>query len=287
MTRILKAVLAPTSAASAAALDELWTTLPDEPALCWYPSAGNCFRDLLVWRHYAGLRSLPEPDLFIHTDYVADVDLSVGRNDGRTEIEVIANHELAVDDSIEYRVDPDHVSLPGLALERPEARLLQVRAWTASVGEIIRPVLFFRFENFNWFRSFVLQGGLAISHLFKLREGCGFGGNRTSIANLYPWLRQAGVRYVVADQEVHIDQHLIDRLRARHATRPALPFRLQALGELGRLSDLDVMAWRLAPAVAREDWLEAVYCQLTEGSVWSNPTVSPGSGQPWHAPGLP
>ena len=47
------------------ALNDLWDSIPHNPSIAWYPSAGLDFRDLVELSNY-------EPDLFIHTDYKPD-----------------------------------------------------------------------------------------------------------------------------------------------------------------------------------------------------------------------
>lgn len=75
--------------------------------------------------------------------------------------------------------------------------------------------MFFHFENYNWFEQFVLRGDLKISHMFKLCEGCGFGGNRKSISSMYGLLGYMGCKYLLADQEIHFDEEMAEKLLRR------------------------------------------------------------------------
>jgi len=247
---------------------DLWKRLPASPAVCWYPSSGNCFRDLLIWRHCPALASVPEPDLFVHTDYVNDGRLLAGWQDNRTRIDILEDEELCFDRPVGYRVDPEFASLSGLAGESPRVRLLQVRVRCRSTGEHHHPVVYFHFENFNWFREVVLGFDVKITHLFKLREGCGFGGCRTSVSNLYPLLWQIGCRYLVADQEVHLQRSLLSRLLRLHGGDESIAFMLQHLGFLETLSGLDVHAWQLRAAPARTGWMERMFEAVTSDSPW-------------------
>lgn len=251
------------------ALDALWSSLPDRPNICWYPSAGNCFRDLLIWNHYSALDEVPEPDLYIHTDYGRPGRIPEDYDDGRTCITPLARFRLDVTPEIDYEVDPAYASHAGRSAEHPIVELLHVRAESNTVGKIEKPVLYFHFENFNWFEQFVLQRGLSLTHLFKLREGCGFGGARTSVSNLYPFLAQIGCRWLVADQEIHIDRHIMERYLNQYASNGPEPFIVERKGGLGRLSDMDVKAFSIHPADSDAGWLDTALEKITRGSPWA------------------
>lgn len=59
----------------------------------------------------------------------------------------------------------------------------------------------------------ILKRGMTVSHIFKVREGCGLGGNRKSVSVAYGFLGKMGCCYLLADQEIHFDWDLFDRLR--------------------------------------------------------------------------
>ena len=256
-------------AAGQEALDALWSALPEQPSVCWYPSAGNCFRDLLIWNHYSALAEAPEPDLYIHTDYGRPGRIPEDYDDGRTRITPLARYRLVVSSAINYQVEPAYASHAGRSAEYPIVELLHVRAESGTVGTIEKPVLYFHFENFNWFEQFVLQRGLSLTHLFKLREGCGFGGARTSVSNLYPFLAQIGCRWLVADQEIHINRHIMERYLNQYASDGPKPFTIERKGGIGRLSDMDVKAFSIHPDDGDRRWLDTALEQITRGSPWA------------------
>jgi hypothetical protein len=249
------------------ALDMLWQSLPNKPTVCWYPSAGNCFRDLLIWNHYRALTDTPEPDLYIHTDYASPGRTPNDHDDGRTRITLPVRYRLNVSPEIRYQVDPGHASMAGQAADTAIAELIHVRAESKTVGTIDKPVLYFHFENFNWFEQFVLERGLKLTHLFKLREGCGFGGARTSVSNLYPFLGQIGCRWLVGDQEVHINDRVMKRFLRKYAPDGPAPFTVQKRGSLGELSNMEVKAFEIRPGNG-DDWLDQALNEITRGSMW-------------------
>ncbi len=268
---VLKQTLGGAFEPAQVALDKLWQALPASPQICWYPSAGNCFRDLLIWNHYPALADVPEPDLYIHTDYARPGMAPGLPGDDRTRISILARYLLTVTPDIDYRVDPAFASLAGRASSEPIVELFHVRAESAIVGVIEKPVLYFHFENFNWFEQFVLQRGLNFTHLFKVREGCGMGGARASVSNLYPFLAQAGCRHMVADQEVHVRARPMVRYLRRYARQGTMPFSIEDLGAIGRLSDKDVRAFRINSKHGLGDnWLHRAFATITRNSAWED-----------------
>jgi hypothetical protein len=249
-------------------LDALWESLPEEPKICWYPSAGSCFRDLLIWNHYRALADVPEPDLFIHTDYGRPGRVPHDHQDSRTRITLQLRDRLELSPEIAYQVEPTYASRAGAAAECPVVELLHVHAESKTVGVIDKPVLYFHFENFNWFEEFTLKRKLKISHVFKLREGCGMGGARTSVSNLYPFLARIGCRHLVADQEVHLSEPVLHRFLSANASRGSEPFTIERQGSIGELSNMHVEAFRVQPGSDRKDWMDEVLRTIARGSTW-------------------
>lgn len=197
------------------------------PSICWYPSAGNCFRDLWAWSN-PGLGMVGRPKLFIHTDYrgfVSDIDPS-DPNAGRMVIE--ERHELVFTQPIRYEVSSDHAARAGLANPEPQVELLVVSLDTEQIRVRTMPVLYFYFENINWFEAMVFDHAVKFSHLFKRREGCDGGGARASVMNLFPYLALGGCRHLLTDAEVQIDYDILKRIWGRHHEQIRAPFRLSA-----------------------------------------------------------
>ncbi|MDZ7790343.1 MAG: hypothetical protein U5L08_07620 [Xanthomonadales bacterium] len=250
------------------ALDTLWANLPEDPKICWYPSAGSCFRDLLIWNHYPALADVPEPDLYIHTDYARPGRVPHDHADGRTRVTLQMRDRLELSPEITYQVDPGYASLAGAAGDRAIVELLHVHAESNTVGVIDKPVLYFHFENFNWFEEFALKRGLPISHVFKLREGCGMGGARASVSNLYPFLARVGCRHLVADQEVHINERVMERYLESYAADGSKPFTMKRKGSIGRLSGMNVEAFEVHPGCSDATWFDRALRTITTGSPW-------------------
>ena len=233
-------------------LEEFWSRIPsNDPRVCWYPSAGGCFRDLMIWRLFPNLREHEPPDIFIHTDYMPGTpspDTCVLYEDKHTRIEMIKTSELDVDAGIEYVVRPDFATFAEKAFPQPCARLIDLKVASDRCGESRQTVLYFYFENLNWFEEFVLKRGLQITHLFKVREGCSFGGNRKSVTLVYGFLDLMGCRFLVADQYVRCDWQLFSWYRSKYARRNAGAFRLRKLGPIDNLSGFEVQAFLVKTA---------------------------------------
>lgn len=184
--------------------------------LSWYPSSGKCFRDMLSWQTLQFF-GFPAPDLLIHTDYCREINFEVGDtifNDNETKVTITDKSSYSINNhQICYNWKSPHAESP--ACEWPEATFLEVQIECRRFGAFRKPVLFFHFENYNWFEQFVLRGDLKISHMFKLCEGCGFGGNRKSISSMYGLLGYMGCKYLLADQEIHFDEEMAEKLLRR------------------------------------------------------------------------
>lgn len=252
-------------------LDRLWASLPRNPNICWYPSSGLCFRDLMVWKSEGVSGHFEEPDLYIHTDFVADYAASrcvdYEHRDGLSCIQVKSSHTMPVCGPVDHRVRRSWISLPDRAAPAPLVTIKEVVAESFQFGVSKKPVLFFHFENFNWFDQFVIKNGLRISHFFKVREGCGFGGARLSISNLYPKLGAAGCRSLVMDSEVHWIDWLLNAYHQGKQKLPTQPFALARMASLRSLSGFDTHAYRLTPTVTQA-WFQSAAKTITQGSDW-------------------
>ncbi len=260
-------------------LDQLCTSIGEDPNLLWYPSAGDDYRDIMefspVKAAQNGLRVLP--DLFIHTDYKpdwlqtyrvihkeqflpvegqrnfsenGDAQQGIAYHDSRTTVYIEAAHELVFRNprAVSYHVNPAFVDFPESANPEPEVYLLDVRVESARLGVFRKPVLYCFFENVNFLENVLLKHHLKISHLLKVREGCGFGGNRKSISLSYAFLSALRTRYLVVDGEVHFDENLKERIRRRHRLLLE-PVRLERRGQVrcwsdfGRINVFEVLPW--------------------------------------------
>jgi len=238
------------------------------PLVCWYPSAGSCFRDLMVWRHWLGR----DPDIVIHTDYLPTAlpEGPILHEDRHTKVRLIRTSELYIDPSILYHVNNDFVDFADQVAPGPRVRLIDIELESDICGEIRRPLLYFQFENLNWFEEFVLKRGLRISHLFKLREGCGLGGNRKSVSVVYGFLGLLGCRFLLCDQEAHFDWDLFNTYACRYAGPAHTAFAVRDLGKKGALSGFEMKAFSVE-ALSRScsvDHVREALRTITRGSAW-------------------
>lgn len=229
-------------------LSEYWQSAG--PYVCWYPSAGNCYRDLLLWNWEAVTRHVTlRPSIFIHTDYNHNwnaVKTGVVHRDGRTSVEVLDVHHLAFKDvGLRYFVDRRYVDFPEDSLRQPAADLPDVRLTSKVIGTIESVVLYFYWENINFLQEILLARKLPVSHFFKLREGCGFGGNRKSISVAYGFLGQMGCRYLLADEEIHFDQRLLESL---YGDEDPEAFSLDEIAQVGWLSGFEMTLFEVDSA---------------------------------------
>ncbi len=192
--------------------------------IAWYPSAGLDFRDLLELSNpiYKEL-----PDLFIHTDYKPYWSLEnpvfetfkIGKVnnqfDNNFDYFIDDVFELELTELINYSVDTNYVDFPNDAPRLPKIFLLYVSV-NHDGYTISKPVLYFVFENINFLEEILLKQRIKISHFVKVREGCGFGGNRKSISIVYAFIAKLGIKYLFIDNEENTDLELVNRIKIRH-----------------------------------------------------------------------
>lgn len=279
--------------------------LGEKFALSWYPSSGTCFRDLLSWRKLMPL-GFPEPDIMIHTDYWPEINFEEGQvvhQNKKTTVTVTRKSEQSINENrICFKARSPYADFECCL---PKLTLLEVQIESRQIGEFTKPVLFFHFENYNWFQQFVLRGDLKISHMFKLCEGCGFGGNRKSISSMYGLLGYMGCRYLLADQEIHFDPGMASRLSryltlrqfagdrefadyqdlegslysgyfTKYPNRLAQnipPFEIETLAPFTKFSIWETFLHEIKPLrhPANPNWLNAALATISKDSPWHNP----------------
>lgn len=235
------------------ALDSLFANIKEERIL-WYPSAGGDFRDLLetLSPERRALHGLSEaPNIFIHTTYIRDyVNLNVGviRNDGRTVVEVQEKHQILIKDEIDfnYEVSSQFAEFRDYASVEPLIHLVKLRLNSNILGTIEGWLFYFHFENHNFLQEIILKQQLRISHLVKVREGLGFGGNRQSITLVYALLANIGVRYLLADDEIQFFAGTHDYVAKKFAIDHQA-FTLIPTGQEIIWSEFGVLAYKVEP----------------------------------------
>lgn len=219
----LKELLKGVDQKSQSRFNELLDAIPENPNILWYPSSGNDFRDLLEFGpgglNSPGLKELPH--LFIHTDYFKEW-LFLGKDQTEFEeqglrITVRRKFELRFSlPIVGYYVNPNYVDFPNEALKKPIIYLLDLTIECENFNPINQSVLYFMFENINFLDVVLFKFKIPISHLVKVREGCGFGGGRKSISLAYAFLSTLNTQYLIADREEHTDFELIEELKNKH-----------------------------------------------------------------------
>ena len=288
---------------------ETMERLGEKFSLSWYPSSGKCFQDLLAWRRIRPF-DFPEPDLMIHTDCCREIGFEKGdiiHKDKNTTVTITRKSQHLIDENnVFYSVQSPYAHFE--RRQRPELTLLEVQIESKQIGTFTKPVLFFHFENYNWFQQFVLQGGLKLSHMFKVCEGCGFGGNSQSISSMYGLLGHMGCKYLLADQEIHFDpamaeslenfefntewehQMALDRridrghfMRQREMRQQympiftAQPFKINTIDRYLNLSGYETFIHeiKLLGHDANPDWRNRVLATISNGSAWYEPEWGP------------
>lgn len=206
--------------------DELKKIEKQTNRIAWYPSAGLDFRDLLELSN--PIDANETPDLFIHTDYKPDWSLEntifENFNIGPVQNGFDRNFDVIIDDvfkleitePIRYSVDANYVDFSDDAPRFPKVFLLNVSV-SHNGNTISKPVLYFVFENINFLDEILLKFKIKITHFVKVREGCGFGGNRKSISIAYAFIAKLGIKYLFVDNfNDNTDFELVDRIKRRH-----------------------------------------------------------------------
>jgi hypothetical protein len=164
------------------------------------------------------------PNLHIHTDYyTAWLNLNeIVYTDTRTIVQIENKFELQLKNNIQYHINPEYVDFPNDAPDKPTIYLLDITVNSNTLGEIKKPVLYFLFENINFLDEIILKNKISISHLVKVREGCGFGGNKKSISLVYAFISNLKTKYLLVDSEEHTDFKVIHQLQDKHNISPLL-----------------------------------------------------------------
>lgn len=205
-------------------LDNLSKSIGDNPNILWYPSAGNDYRDILELTHeraqFHGITELP--DLFIHTDYNQQFLRLTGNahNDFGTNVRIENRFELQLIQNVQYNINPEFVDSPDDAPIEPTIYLLDISVTSKILGEVKKTIIYFLFENINFLDEVILKNNIPISFLVKVREGCGFGGNRKSISVAYAFLSILKTKYLLIDRQVQADFKIINQLKTKHNLSP-------------------------------------------------------------------
>lgn len=231
---MLQKILKGKNGAAIQRLQKLWDCLGETPMLIWYPSSGVDFRDVAEFYKFGVSISTT---LFIHTDYSINSRILKPKSTISITAEgaIIDNgliqealkqpiYQLIIeniyplylaDDSIRYEVNPLYAENPHLADKNPTIQLLDISFVINDIKETAS-VLYFGFENINFLEQVLIRHSISIDCLVKVREGCGFGGNKKSITLAYGMLSALGTTTLCVDDEGKVDMPLLYELASRN-----------------------------------------------------------------------
>lgn len=228
-------------------LNKLRQELGDNPRILWYPSAGNDYRDIIETSELkAATNNIAEiPQLYIHTDYMSRwINSDGAKCDDGSVVKIIRQREMILSDDVNYYVNPDYVDFPEDANKSPVVRLLDIRITTPQGKVIEAPVLYFFFENMNFLTEVLLKNKIHISHLVKVRDGYGLGGNKKSEVALYAFLSALHTRYLLADTLGQADNKIISQIKNENRI-DLFDYEWQNKTKIGSWSDLRVNAFTI------------------------------------------
>ena len=246
----------------------LWESLKDRTALLWYPSAGIDFRDVTESSTLHRLTG-DSPNLYIHTDYQLagyaleanttilhypegaffknSNTLPLGAPTSEVTIEAAFDLELEPAYGESYCINPEYADNAVDAPTTPSIKLLDVSFFQNGIRNTAT-VLYFGFENINFLEHILLKHHIKIPFFLKVREGCGFGGNRKSITVALGLLSLLGTQFVISDDEGDCDYHLWTLLNSQYG-EAAQSYSLEKMGSIKPLwSTLNVSIYRVVIA---------------------------------------
>jgi hypothetical protein len=271
---MLSKILVGTDHASQRRLNTLFETIGHNPNIAWYPSAGFDFLDVYKLSEISDFNFDVIPDVFIHTDYYKpvfdNIDKKILYNYNNIQIRKYRSFTLAInsDCRINYHVSPNYADFPDDIYPTPVIYLFDLFLMTEN-GFVEKTVLYFFFENINFLQEVLIKFNINISHLIKIREGCGFGGNNKSISSAYYFLNNLKVNYLICDNEVHEDIDLINDIKYKYNIKP-LDYQLSLIHTFGTWSDVIVNVYKLQKLnnqLSDDDFLRHLYYIILYGQI--------------------
>ena len=229
-------------------LDAYFNTIPDNPNILWYPSAGYDFRDLTELSPDRaannGIDVLPE--IYIHTDLSRELsEVKVGEiyNYDKTRILLTGKYDLELRPSadVAYEINPEYSWYADDLPHDPKIMLMEITRKHANEGITHGVVLYFNFENNNFLDQVILRHKIPISHIVKIREGIAEGGVRMSIAYVLDLLSELKTKYLIYGDSVSssiMDLEYIpleENLRFQYDLKPCT-YNLIQKGEISKWS---------------------------------------------------
>lgn len=181
-----------------------FNSIPDNPNILWYPSAGNDFRDITEFslENATGHGIQVLPDIYLHNDCIDILkyrDIGKIYDDDGFAVSVNSSFELTLnpDANVAYYISSDCTWFYPDVPTDPRILLLEVTRCGKDGQSITANILFFIFENNNFLDEILLRFHIGISHFVKVREGLADGGSKISIAYALNLLTILGTKYLV------------------------------------------------------------------------------------------
>ena len=196
-------------------MSTLINELKNFSSLCWYPSAGSDFRELLYlspeYKKIVDLKIEPKPDCFILTDYLVMSyypkleELLTGPtelfNDERTVITALNGKELS-------RLSlPFHHELVSFEQSNDYGRVFSfdVEIISDILGEIKTHVIYAIVENTSFAIDFLLKHKINVNSIIHVRYGHMLGGGRSNGMYVKRLLTDLNTHYFISDMNYKSD----------------------------------------------------------------------------------
>ncbi len=173
--------------------------------MAWYPSCGHDMRDLLYMRdgYYllSGIEPVPQPDLYIHTDYIlgsllkGKFDVNVWFKDARTTMTVKWYEQLPSlnvpfhQEFVDFRQDEFY----------NQVHVVMMEVVSNKLGRYEVPVILCCVENTAFFATEILENKVTLTHICRIRYGTGLGGAKNDGFWMAYCLRNVGCELFITD----------------------------------------------------------------------------------------
>lgn len=220
--------------------ERIWSTfvesLSEDPNVLWYPSSGTDCRPIVQFSipHKVANKNIEElPDLFVYTDYMG---MNYSIEEGKilfeskwAKITIREKLNLSWKQDFYYSAQkpfktfgrniPESeeflrrfTDFPTYLPRRKTLFLLPIEVQSEILGTFTRPVLYILMESMNFLCEILLKNKIEASHLVKVRDGAGLGGNGKSAAHIYLFLSALKTKYLIADEIGYLQFPVIDSI---------------------------------------------------------------------------
>lgn len=198
----------------------------DHNRICWYPSAGGDFRELLfLSEQYNNWKNVPidngeQPDLFVLTDCRPD-NTNFGYDSGKIDIEringdkywqierlfmaydwgtkITVNGKVRLVEHLGLDTDPDLYN-GEMSDNQGNAFYMSVHIKSNKLGEWDADVLYILAENTTFAFNYLLKNNIQIDYIVNVRYGENFGESALAGDWLIRMLEPLNVKYYLANK---------------------------------------------------------------------------------------